>query len=174
MQNNYNQYPTINEVNNFQAKKCAKKCFGETVKSKKGDKMKKLYILVTLLLFLSACKTAPIYKPNGIMLPSNITKADAKEIILSTITNPGMSRKGWYVQETLEDKVVAGLDVRSHHAVIDINYDENAITPRLVSSLNLFQSNGNIHKNFNRWFKTLEKEIRINLQQKLMTKESTK
>ena len=57
---------------------------------------------------------------------------------------------------------------------ININYDENAITPRLVSSRNLYQSNGNIHKNFNKWLRTLEKEIRINLKQKLRTRELTK
>ena len=128
--------------------------------------MKKIFTIISLVLFLGACQTAPIYEPTGIILPSGFTQVEAKDVILSALESPSMIRRGWMVKEIQEDKVVAILNVRTHQATIDIFFNDSSITPRLASSENLLQKNGKIHRNFNRWLSILVNEIRVNIVQK--------
>jgi hypothetical protein len=115
------------------------------------------------LLMLAGCRTAPIYESRGIAVPSNFTKEDTRKIIVRTIQDRSWINRGWYLQEAMPDRVRVNLDLRSHHAVVDILYDEKTIRPVLVSSENLDEHDGVIHKHFNEWMENLEKDIRIQI-----------
>lgn len=52
---------------------------------------------------------------------------------------------------------------RAHTAEIRINYTASSYDINYENSQNLRASGGQIHKNYNRWVRNLDKEIQLNL-----------
>ena len=52
------------------------------------------------------------------------------------------------------------LKLRRHVAVVAITYDAKSFSINYVSSQNLLQKGGQIHKSYNRWIRNLEGAIR--------------
>lgn len=61
--------------------------------------------------------------------------------------------------------VISGeIQVRKHHATINIPYNTQSYSINYVSSLNLDDSgSGKIHRNYNRWVNGLNQAIQIEL-----------
>ena len=52
------------------------------------------------------------------------------------------------------------LELRKHVAAVAITYDAKSFSINYVSSQNLLQKGGQIHKSYNRWIRNLEGAIR--------------
>jgi hypothetical protein len=114
--------------------------------------------LLTLITFVG-CRTEAVYHSQGVPVPAGLTSTQVKDAILGTIE----ARNGWFLDSVGSDKVTALLAVRLHKATVDIFYDTKTVRPVLVSSENLKQEDGQIHKNFNTWVQLLERDILIQL-----------
>lgn len=123
--------------------------------------MKSILTAITLLSILSllGCRTTDIYQSQGIVIPSGLTSREVQEAIVRAVE----SREGWFLNDKAEGKVRAMLAVRLHKATVDILYDSKLVKTELISSENLKQSEGMIHKNFNTWVQLLERDILLSL-----------
>ena len=61
------------------------------------------------------------------------------------------------------DKLVGTLVLRTHTAVVEIPYSATSYSIKYRSSIDLNESGGNIHKNYNGWIQNLNKGINTQL-----------
>jgi len=66
---------------------------------------------------------------------------------------------GWKMRTVEAGHVVAQLDLRSHQAIVDVIYDQSKYSIVYVSSVNLKETNGIIHSNYNGWVQNLNNAI---------------
>lgn len=112
-----------------------------------------------------AANTAPIYKPEPIQIPAG----KSAEVVKKTVRK-AMFDKEWEIREIgpghLQGKHTknGGKD-KLHVAVIDVRFDAKSIRISYKDSqvLNYDQAAGVIHKTYNNWVRTLEKNIRAGL-----------
>jgi hypothetical protein len=67
------------------------------------------------------------------------------------------------MKDETPDMLVGTLMLRSHTAVVEIPYSATSFSIKYRSSINLDQSGGNIHKNYNGWIQNLYKGINTQL-----------
>ena len=121
--------------------------------------MKKL-LLATLLLLFTACGLAPVYNVE----PTKIENPKSMEATYKAIKEAGQSL-GWKIRKQQEGVAKGTLHLRSHVAVVRINYSASDYSITYVKSQNLKYDpeTKEIHKNYNSWIKNLENAIDINL-----------
>lgn len=125
--------------------------------------MKSLYLFFALVLLtaFAGCRSAsPIYESSGVPIPQSMQSRDSLDVAVDVVRHSLVSRRGWYIQERLDDRVRIGIEVRVHSATVDILVEDGRLTPVLVSSVNLEQENGRIHPSFNTWMQNLEQDMR--------------
>ena len=66
---------------------------------------------------------------------------------------------GWNMAEESPGMIKATLNLRTHTAVVKIPYDANKYSIIYMSSVNLDEKDGKIHKNYNSWVQNLSKKI---------------
>ena len=93
---------------------------------------------------------APITTMSGKMLTSD----QVKSIITQTAT-----ARGWRVRDQRPGHLVATITPRSHMAAVDIIYTNKIYSIRYKESDNLLYNGANIHRNYNKWVKLLERDI---------------
>jgi len=126
--------------------------------------MKKLLKLSALLLMTSlmitACGSAPIYnvEKNTIEDPKSSKK------VYRAIKEAGQSL-GWKIRKTAPGVAQGKLLLRTHIAIIKINYNRLSYSIHYVKSENLKYDDEKktIHKNYNGWIQNLEKAIEVRL-----------
>lgn len=124
--------------------------------------MKKILALAALLL-LTACTTRPILNIQNEPVPTRIgqqqhTQADVERAILVAA-----QRRKWNARVVRPGLIEASTSARSHQARVEIDYSATSYSVRHKQSANLKESDGNIHRNYNRWVANLNKEIRRQL-----------
>ncbi len=123
--------------------------------------MKKILALAALLL-LTACTTRPILNVQNEPVPTRIgqqhTQADVERAILVAA-----QRRKWNARVVRPGLIEASTAARSHQALVEISYSATNYSVRHKQSANLKESDGNIHRNYNRWVGNLNKEIRRQL-----------
>ncbi|OAN11019.1 hypothetical protein A3K86_18765 [Photobacterium jeanii] len=82
--------------------------------------------------------------------------------VRSAILESGTAR-GWIMNETKPGTIRGEINVRTHKAVIDVEYNNKAYSIHYVSSENLKYEDGNIHRNYNKWITNLDQDIKKKL-----------
>jgi hypothetical protein len=125
--------------------------------------MKKLNLLllfsaISVILMLTACRTAPIYNVHNAAIPNSGKSALTMQDIEGAIVRAG-SGLGWNMRPIEPGLISATLNLRSHQAVVDITYDLNDYNINYKSSINLKYNGTKIHSNYNGWIHNLSNAI---------------
>lgn len=127
--------------------------------------MRRLYSVITALvatLVFASCTTAPIVNVDNAAVPTVSGKPMTKEQVRAAIVRAG-GALGWQMKDEGPDKLVGTLVLRTHAAVVEIPYSATSYSIKYRSSVDLNESGGNIHKNYNGWIQNLNKGINTQL-----------
>lgn len=121
--------------------------------------MKKLLAIIALFIF-TACGVIPVYNVE----PTKIENPKTSDATYEAIKSAGVSL-GWKIRKEQEGIAMGKLYLRSHVAVVRINYSVSDYSITYVSSQNLKYDpeTNEIHKNYNSWIKNLENAIEVRL-----------
>jgi hypothetical protein len=119
----------------------------------------KFWVAITALV-LAACGTVPVLNINHapIVNNPNITLDDVGKAI-----QRGGAALGWIMQLDRPGHVLGTLKLRTHVAIVDINYDTKSYSIIYKDSSDLKYDGTNIHKNYNGWIENLNKSIQAQL-----------
>lgn len=123
--------------------------------------MKKFITLALMLvLFFAAggCRTAPLYNVNNATIISPSEKPLTLKQIEKAIMIAGVNL-GWQMEPIKEGHILATLELRTHVAIVDINYTPTTYSIIYKDSTNLKYDGNNIHSNYNSWIQKLRKRI---------------
>lgn len=126
--------------------------------------MKKILKLSALPLITSfmttGCGTGPIYNVQY----SKIDDQKSSETVYAAIKEAGQSL-GWKITKIKPGVAEGKLYLRTHLAIVRINYSNTAYNIHYVRSenLNYDPKTKEIHTNYNGWIQNLEKAINIRL-----------
>ncbi len=116
----------------------------------------KFALLFGLAISITACKTMPVYNVDNAALP--ISSGHSLEEVSAAIKRAGAGL-GWQVKETTSGHNVGTLILRTHTAIVDINYTTTSFSITYKDSTNLKYDGFEIHKNYNGWIQNLENAI---------------
>jgi len=111
-----------------------------------------------VVLSVAGCATQPIMNVNDSVVATAQGKPASKEQVHAAIVSAG-GALGWQMKDGGPDKIVGTLVLRGHTAVVDIPYSANKYSILYRSSVNLNESGGQIHKNYNGWIQNLSRGI---------------
>lgn len=119
-------------------------------------------IIVLLLAFaLAGCRGAPIHNVKGSPIPSNVEVKNLEKVT-KAIQRAG-AELGWKMEIKEPGHIIGTLNIRTHQAVVDINYSKSGYDITYRDSVNLEHTGNNIHSNYNDWVRNLDKEIQKEL-----------
>jgi len=84
------------------------------------------------------------------------------ESVKKAIIAGGKVRR-WRMQELAAGHLEAVIEVRSHQATVDIIFDTKTYSITYRDSVNLKYSDGQIHRNYNKWIQNLDLSIQKSL-----------
>lgn len=116
-------------------------------------------ILLLATILVAGCRSAPVYNVSDARYTSTqqgITEAD----IAGAIITAGHSL-GWIMKEQGPGHILGTLHLRSHTAVVDINYDRTKYSITYNNSVDLNYDGTNIHSNYNGWIQNLSNAIDV-------------
>jgi len=116
---------------------------------------------LVLTVFAAGCTIAPIYNvPNA---PVSTSKPNANlDDVGKAIVRAGTAL-GWNMQVTKPGQILGTLNLRSHEAIVDVNYSQTSYSINYKDSKNLNYDGTNIHKNYNGWIQNLDRGIKAQL-----------
>lgn len=118
-------------------------------------------VVSALILVAAGCSTQPVYNVND--APFVASKADPNlDEVGRAIQRAGASL-GWQMRITKPGHILATLALRTHVAVVDVNYSTKSYSVVYKDSTNLGYDGTNIHRNYNGWIQNLDKGIRTQL-----------
>lgn len=119
----------------------------------------RIMMVALLAALLTGCfgRLQPVYTVNDMAVPVALQDAPASKI--DAIIKVAVTGRGWQVQDLSPGLIQATLKQRSHVAVVNIKYSNKAYSIEYVSSQDLLYDGSKIHRNYNRWVKTLEQDI---------------
>jgi hypothetical protein len=123
------------------------------------DVLKKFAVPSLVLFLLLACTAQPVLEVNQEAITS--TPASLADV-QKAITKAGVGL-GWQMKPVGPGKIVGTLVLREHTAVVDITYDLKTFSIKYKDSTNLNYDGTNIHRRYNTWIQTLDRQIRVNL-----------
>ncbi|GHF97064.1 hypothetical protein [Thalassotalea marina] len=118
--------------------------------------MKNVTFSLLMLFAVAGCSTSqPIYNANT-TVPVTISNDAMEKAIVEALLF-----KRWKILSQSEGKIVAGIEVRTHYAEVEITFDANKYEINYKDSNNLDHSSARnkIHRNYNKWIKLLATEI---------------
>lgn len=121
-----------------------------------------LFLGVVIVLALGACTAKPIYAANDSPVVSATGKSLEISQVRTAIIYAGVSL-GWQVVDAGPGVLQGTLKLREHTAVVDIPYSTTKYSIHYKSSINLGESGGQIHKNYNSWVQNFDKAIQVSL-----------
>ena len=121
----------------------------------------KLVAALFCAVLLSACTTQPIYSVPDQPISTNIKDASLKDVHLAI--SRGAAHLGWVVQDQGPNAMLATLDLRTHHAVVEIAYNTKNYSIAYKESNNLNYDGKSIHRNYNGWVHNLQNAINVEL-----------
>ncbi|WP_340615928.1 hypothetical protein [Xenorhabdus entomophaga] len=120
----------------------------------------KLLISLACVVALAGCaRTAPILTPQTTFMTQNsLPLTSVKKAILEA------GREHKWVMTVVSPGLIDGfLKNRKYDVQIRINYTAKNYVINYVNSHKLRESDGKIHRNYNRWVDDLDKDIQFNL-----------
>jgi hypothetical protein len=120
---------------------------------------KQVAVLVVMILALSGCfgRSQPLYEVHDMQVPDS-ARGLSDEQLTAAIRAAGSKRR-WSMEKINPGLMRGTLKLRSHVAVVDIAYSNEAISLSHNSSQNLQFDGTNIHRNYNLWIRNLELDI---------------
>lgn len=120
-----------------------------------------MFVALVLTVFAVGCATKPIYNvPNA---PIASSKPNANMDDIGKAIERAGAALGWNMQVTKPGHILATLNLRTHEAVVDVNYSQTSYSINYKDSKNLGYDGTNIHGNYNGWIQNLDKGIRTQL-----------
>jgi hypothetical protein len=116
-----------------------------------------LFALLLATLLAAGCRSSPIYNVTDAPITAT-DQAPTGEEIAQAIVRAGHSL-GWIMKQQEPGLIVGTLNIRSHTAVVDINYDRTNYSITYKDSTNLGYTGTNIHTNYNGWIQNLKNAI---------------
>jgi hypothetical protein len=121
----------------------------------------KIGVLV-IALALAGCTTSPILNVSDATVTAPAGKALSKDQVRQAIMRAGAGL-GWQITDEGPNMLVGTIHLRDHKAVVEIPYSTASYSLRYRSSVNLYEKDGKIHKNYNGWIQNLQKGINTQL-----------
>ena len=101
---------------------------------------------------------APILNVSDAAVTSASGRALTADQVRSAIVRAGAGL-GWQMKDEATGLLVGTLTLRSHQAVVEIRYSARTYSIKYRSSVDLNESGGTIHKNYNGWITNLTRGI---------------
>jgi hypothetical protein len=117
---------------------------------------------IVAVVALGGCRHAPLQQVENQPVVAAQGKVLTKDQVHAAIMRAGAAL-GWQMVDEGPNKIVATLNLRQHSAVVEIPYSTTSYSIKYRSSVNLDESNGQIHKNYNGWVQNLTKGINTQL-----------
>jgi len=117
-------------------------------------------ILLFAMLGAGGCRTAPV--SNVVAAPVTTIQPATMQTVEAAIPKAG-NGLGWTMVPRSPGKVEGVLALRTHKAVVDIDYDTKMYSIKYKDSVNLDYDGKTIHKNYNGWVENLDRAIKSNL-----------
>jgi hypothetical protein len=111
---------------------------------------------------VTGCSTAPIMNVDKAAVTSASGKPLSQDQVRNAIVRAATSL-GWQVKDEGPGLMVGTLQLRTHTAVIEIPYSTSTYGIKYRSSVDLNESGGMIHKNYNGWIQNLTRGINAQL-----------
>lgn len=121
-----------------------------------------IFAVLSVTAAMAGCATAPILNVNDAAVTSAAGKTLSNDQVRSAIVRAGAGL-GWQMEVTGPNLLRGTLQLRKHTAVVDISYSNSNYSIKYRSSMNLNESKGSIHKNYNGWIENLTKGINSQL-----------
>ena len=119
------------------------------------------FAIPVLALLIVGCRGAtPVYNVESAPVAAN-KPATTKDVENAIIRAGGTM--GWKMVPRGPGKMEGTLELRTHRAVVDIDYDTKKYSIKYKDSANLQYDGTNIHQNYNGWVQNLDKAIRAQL-----------
>ena len=124
---------------------------------------KRVWIIFAVVLGAmgAACTTKPIYNVSNAPVPA-ASRNPGLDAVGKAITRAGAAL-GWHMQETRPGHILATLNLRTHRAVVDVNYTPQSYSIQYKDSIDLDYDGVNIHRNYNSWIQNLDRAIQTQL-----------
>ncbi|ATO18613.1 hypothetical protein BS636_02510 [Acinetobacter sp. LoGeW2-3] len=108
---------------------------------------------------LTACSTVKIsdYPQRQFSVPAQVSAADVQKQIKQAIAQ--QARAGWVVEQTDSNRVVAGINRRSHYLQVTYLVSGQQVSSQITGSRNLEQKGNKIHKNAMAWKMRLDNAV---------------
>jgi hypothetical protein len=117
------------------------------------------WLLVLFATALAGCTVAPIHNVKGSPIVTASGKAPTMQQVQSAVLQAGTAL-GWQISNDKPGKMTGRLALRTHQAVVDIDYDTKQYSITYRDSVDLNAKDGTIHKNYNGWVQNLDNRIR--------------
>src|SRR4051794_10880462 len=106
--------------------------------------------VATIILLAAGCTgPRPIYNVSDGVISSSKPNATTEEVGKAIIR--AGAALGWNMQETAPGQILGTLNLRTHMAAVNVNYDARSYSIRYKDSSNLGYDGTNIHSNYNGW-----------------------
>ncbi len=126
----------------------------------------KISILASLMLLtFIGCGTGAVYNvPSQPVVANNAEKAVEDKDVYKAIVRAGAGL-GWNVKKIKSGVAEASLHLRTHLAIVTINYSatDYSITYKTSINLNYDEATKKIHTNYNGWIQNLDRAIKTQL-----------
>ena len=119
----------------------------------------KWMLMLLVAAALAACAGAPIYNVKNSPIVTASGKAPSMQQVQNAILQAG-TQLGWQIANEKPGKMTGRLNLRTHQAVVDIDYDTKQYSITYRDSVDLGAKDGTIHKNYNSWVQNLDNRIR--------------
>ncbi|MGH9783383.1 MAG: hypothetical protein ACRD88_04290 [Terriglobia bacterium] len=114
-----------------------------------------------LVLLVTGCGApVPIYSVSNAPIGS---KSNPSLDDVGKAIQRGGAALGWQMRESKPGHILGTFSIRTHVAVVDINYNTNSFSIAYRDAINVPYDGQNIHPEYNRWVQDLERRIRIEL-----------
>ena len=119
---------------------------------------KKIVMALGMALLVAGCNTQPIVNVTDQPVVSTVGKQLTPDQIRNAIVTAG-NGLGW-VMTPISPGLISGRFVKEDHvAVVDIKYSEKTYSIAYKDSSNLKYKKGSIHRAYNEWVATLDRDI---------------
>jgi hypothetical protein len=114
--------------------------------------------VLVMAVVVAGCTSAPIMNVDNAVVSSASGKPLTQDQVRGAIIRAGTAL-GWQMKDEGPNKLIGTLMLRTHTAVVEIPYSATSFSIRYRSSVNLDESGGKIHKNYNGWIQNLNRGI---------------
>ena len=119
-------------------------------------------LAVLVLVLFGACATnQPVFNVTQAPVSANKSNPSLDEI-RQAIVRAGAGL-GWQMSADRPGHITGRLPLRTHVAVVDVDYTQTLYSIKYRESTNLDYDGSNIHRNYNGWIQNLDRAIKVQL-----------